>query len=137
MCVRWDPLNRAKCIASAKDFGRICYGDDKDLGFLYRFMDRLVGDDYDTQLIVDLFAIPIRSRSSAGWTIKANNGRGWRFIGEHAHRKYAYPNIGSAIESFRLRKTRQASIYDYRADNARLAIKLMLAPMEAEDLPYV
>jgi hypothetical protein len=130
--VRWDPLNRAKCIASAEDAARIIQGD-PGLGFLYRFRDALVGDDYSTTLVVYLDAYAIRTKTENGWTLKADNDRGWRFIGKNTHRKFAYPAIGLAIESFKLCKTRQAAIYDHRADNARLAIKIVMPRPSRED----
>lgn len=125
VAIPWRPTNRSGSIQSAEDAARIM-GEDKGLGFLYRFSDINEIDEYERSSVrIMLEAFTIRTHSKSGWTIAAKNGNGWRFIGENAHRKFAAPAIALAIISFRMRKKRQAAIYDARAERAREAAKLI------------
>lgn len=81
-------------------------------------------DEYDIVTYLELSYFPIRSHTRRGWTIKASNGNGWRFIARDAHRQYAAPTLEGAVASYRARKKRQIAIYEGRVQQARGALRL-------------
>ncbi len=74
------------------------------------------GDPYPGargDLKIKIYAYPVVKRTPKGW--KLNNGV---FVGERFHKKWAWPSIDEAFESFYARKEKQISIYRHRALDA-------------------
>jgi hypothetical protein len=131
--VKWNGMPHKEAKERAEK--RALYpGETWGLGFLYRFEDHGYAsridpfddsdDNWTTRYQVELTAFLIRSITPKGWTIKADNGLGWRFINKTSRKQYALPTIEEALASFIARKEKQASIYEARASLARRMIEL-------------
>lgn len=103
-------------------------------GFLYRFEDVSYSymnewEEVSSRAVVELQAIPIRSITEHGYTIKASNANGWRFINASSRKQYACRTVELALASFIARKEKQAAIYEARAQRVRHYIKLAKGSM--------
>lgn len=113
---------------------------------LYRFEDKTYAslnpykyewgndDEYDIYTQLELKAFVIKSITPNGWTIKASNGLGWRFISKTTTKQFALPTIHGALESYKARKRRQMSIYKARMDKAEMCLRMAKASIDKPDL---
>jgi hypothetical protein len=133
---QWDPHDPFHSWKAAEQ--EAVYRGEAPLGYLYRFEDKTYAslnpykyewgndDEYDLVTRVELHAIPIRSVTPCGWTIKASNGLGWRFISKDTTKQFALPTVLEALTSYLARKERQQAIYEARADKAKYCAQLAL-----------
>lgn len=83
----------------------------------YRYEDRLTTDG----VYVCCWELELIKKTPMGVVIRDVGGQR-RFIADSWTKKYACPTKALALESFVARKTKQISIYEARARNARRAI---------------
>lgn len=98
--------------------------------FWYRYEDYLEGQGYTDvtgdhvhtgyEVRVRCWRLQVLRKTPKGTVVLAPGGER-RFIADHWTKKYACPTRQLAVESFVARKTRQASIYERRASDARKA----------------
>lgn len=99
----------------------------KNRPYLYRFFDvRMCGyDDYaPSRVEVRLDRFPIEKFTPKGFWIREFNGVK-RFVLNSGRKRFAYPDLVLAKESFIRRKEVQESIYLARARQAREAIEFI------------
>lgn len=102
-----------------------------DLGYLYRLSDvgYSISDEYGdhayTDTCVELDAYPIHKVTPCGHTLEHYSGARRRFVSSQTDKRFALPTIEDAVENFIRRKTRQAQIYERRANTARRCIEMV------------
>ena len=145
---KFEPHRQDYCRGLAERGALFCAGKDRSslilsaeasFGFLYRIEDKTYAsvnpykyewgndDEYDFYTQLNLHAYIIRSVTPCGWTIKADNGNGYRFISKTTNKQFALPSIEQAVESYIARKKKQAAIYEARAQKARMCIEMASA----------
>jgi hypothetical protein len=91
---------------------------------LYRYYDHWTGTD---RVDVYLHSFYVYKETPNGWWINDYGKKRW--VSKTSRKKFAYPTIEQAKESFKYRKERQMKILDSQIKKARLAL---LAPLPNE-----
>ena len=88
---------------------------------LYQFLYRYEDHDYaGLGVRVELYKFPIVSETKCGYWIDRYGQRKW--VSARSRKRFAYPHISMAKESFKIRKERQLRIYENRALRAKTAL---------------
>lgn len=92
--------------------------------YLYRYVD-YPGGDYSDHLF-RLYAFRVLRETPCGFWIREHYTGRERWVSKTSRKRYAYPSIEEAEESFRIRKTRQRWLAVQQWNNACKALRAEL-----------